>query len=74
MMMSRLIGWATTHTRRRAAGEPRTFATPSGGVLVFDRRMSDADVEAFKALWRKRYNATGGAHPAGSPEPGSVAP
>lgn len=55
MMMGRLIAWATTHTRRRATREPRTFTTPTGGVFVFDRRMSDADVATFKALWRKWY-------------------
>ena len=42
--------------------ERRTFNLPSGGVITFDRRMSDADVEAFKALWRKTYKP-GAAHP-----------
>lgn len=71
MTMSRLIAWATTHTRRRhTTTERRTFTTPTGGVFVFDRRMSDADVAAFKALWRKRYNATSAARAADTPEPG----
>lgn len=35
--------------------ERRTFNLPGGGVLTFNRRMSDADVEAFKALWRRKY-------------------
>lgn len=57
-IIPRILAW----TRRRPASEHRTFTTPTGGVLVFDRRMSDADVEAFKALWRKTYKP-GAAHP-----------
>ena len=42
--------------------ERRTFTIPGGGVLTFDRRMSDADVGAFKAAWLRAYKP-GAAHP-----------
>ena len=37
------------------AAERRTFTLPSGGVLAFDPRMSDADIAAFKAMWQRMH-------------------
>lgn len=42
--------------------ERRTFNLPGGGMLTFNRRMSDADVEAFKAMWQRTYKPDA-AHP-----------
>lgn len=39
--------------------ERRTFSTPDGGVFTFDRRMSDAEVAAFKARWQETYGTPG---------------
>lgn len=60
------LAWRAQQQARDILGavraERRTFNLPSGGVITFDRRMPDADVEAFKALWRKTYKP-GAAHP-----------
>ncbi|MFK0018228.1 hypothetical protein [Streptomyces sp. NPDC090798] len=42
----------------------RTFAVANrGGVITFDRRMSDAEYEELKARWLAAYGNNQGAHP-----------
>lgn len=55
-------------TRRQAARNRRerecTFPVyDGGGVITFSDRMSDAEVEEFKARWRETYGKPGTAHP-----------
>ena len=52
----------TRHAANDARAERRTFTTPQGGVLTFDRRMTDAEVQAFKEMWQRMYKP-GAPHP-----------
>lgn len=45
--------------RARRAVERTIPVRDGGGVITFPRRMSDAEVEAFKARWQAKYGETG---------------
>lgn len=48
---------------RSIRARERTFPIcDGGGMVTFDRRMSDAEVEEFKARWRDTYGKPGTAH------------
>ena len=57
------LSWRAQQQARDILGavraERRTFNLPGGGVLTFDRKLTEAEVEEFKARWQALYGPPG---------------